>query len=92
MVRKKQIMIKRPLIIKKRKLEKVSKPSQAEKLAMGSGKMAMIRKTMGNSNQATELLIDIELRLRKMAIRTNKAMAATVISICKLLMMSPSNT
>ncbi len=43
----------------KRKLEKVSKPSQEAKAAKGSGKMAMMMKTKGKRSQAREILIDM---------------------------------
>jgi len=91
-VRKKQIMTSSPMIIRKRKFEKVSKPSQLAKRAIGSGKIAMTIKTIGRSSQATELLIDIEFFLRKTAIRINKTMAAMVISIWRLVIFFPSET
>lgn len=65
----------------KRKFEKVSNPSQVAKLERGSGKIAIMMKAIGNNNQATELLMDIELRLRKTKIKINSAIAAIVISI-----------
>ena len=47
----------------------------------GVGKIAMSAKTIGRSNQPTELLMVMEFRRREMTIIINKIMAAIVISI-----------
>ena len=69
------------MIIRKIKLENVSNPSQLENLARGSGKMAIIRKTIGRRSQAIELLIDMVFFLRDMIIKINNKMVAIDISI-----------
>ena len=79
-VRKKQSTMRRAMTIRKMKLEVVSKPSQLARAAIGSGKMAMMTKTIGRSSQATELLMDIEFLLRQMIIRISKMRAAITIS------------
>ena len=84
MVRKKQRMISKAMASRKMKLDNVSKPSQAETVARGSGKNATRRKTIGSNNHAIELLIEIELRLRQVKIIMNNNMAAKAISICRL--------
>lgn len=76
-------------MITKIKLDGVSKPSQAAKSVIGFGKIATMMKAIGRSNQATELLIDMEFLLRQIMIKINRMMAATVISICKLVIFSP---
>ena len=90
MVRKKLIMIKSAMIMTKRKLEKVSKPSHAAKSERGWGRMAIMTKTMGRSNQATELFMDIEFFFMQIAMTMKRIIAAMVISICKLLIFPPS--
>lgn len=74
------------MMITKMKLAKVSKPSQLAKSEKGPGKVAMIMKTIGRSSQATEFLIDMELRLREMIIMSKSINAAIVISTCRLVM------
>lgn len=74
------------MITTKIKFEKVSKPSQLEKLVSGPGKIAMMINTIGKSSQATEFLTEIELRFRPVVIRISSNMAAIIISICRLVM------
>lgn len=80
-VRKKHRIISRAITITKIKLEKVSNPSQLEKVARGSGKMAMARKTIGSRSHAIELLTDILLFLSETMISSNKSIVAITISI-----------
>ena len=80
-VRKKQRRIKRAITTKKIKLDRVSKPSQVAKVAIGSGKIAIIINTIGKSSQAIELLTERVFFFRQIIIKTNKIMAAMVISI-----------
>ena len=76
----------------KMKLAKVSKPSQREKAAIGSGNKANKRKTMGRSSQAMELLVEIVFFLREMTIMINRMTEAIVISIWMLVIFAPSET
>lgn len=65
----------------KMKLARVSKPSQREKAAMGSGNKAKIRKTMGRMSHAMELLVEIVFFLSEITMMMRKTMDAMVISI-----------
>ena len=80
-VRKKQMIMSRAMAMRKMKLEKVSKPSQVDNEARGSGKIAIRRKTIGNNNQAIELLIEMVFLFRDIIMMINNNMAAIDISI-----------
>ncbi len=88
-MRRKQIKINKAIMITKIKLEGISKPSQVAKSVMGFGKIATMMNAIGRSSQATELLMDIEFLFRQIIIKINRMMAATVISIRKLVIFSP---
>ena len=64
------------------KFDNVSNPSQLANDCNGSGNMATIMNAIGNKNQAIEFLIDKLLFVRPMIMMINRAMAATIISIC----------
>lgn len=85
-VKKKQMSMSRAMVIRKMKLDKVSKPNQLARAVNGSGKMATTIKMIGKKSQATEFLMDMELRLRHIIIKTSKTRAAIVISIWRLVM------
>lgn len=78
------MMIRRAIIARKMKFERVSKPSQLAKIFIGSGKIAMRMKAIGSNSQATELLIDMEFFLRLIIMITRKRRARILISICNL--------
>lgn len=79
-VRKKQRIMSDPIMTRKMKLAKVSKPSQLARVARGSGKMATMRQITGRRSQATELLTENEFFLSDTMITMNRMMAATAIS------------
>ena len=81
--------MRRPITTTKIKFANVSKPSQLEKAAIGSGITAIIIKTIGKRSQATEFLIEIELCFKPSMISISNIIVATNISICKLLIFSP---
>ncbi len=73
----------------KMKLENVSKPSQVDRLAKGSGKIATMMKMRGKRSQAREILMDIWLRFRAKRMKKRRVRAAIVISICRLVIFPP---
>ena len=83
MVREKQTIIRRAIVARKIKFDRVSKPSHLANDSSGPGMIAMIRNTIGSKSHASEFLIERELRLRQMMIIKNSINAATDISICK---------
>ena len=83
-VSEKQRIINKAIMTTKMKLARVSKPSQLAKSANGPGKMAITMKAMGSKSQATEFLMDIELRLRERTMMISRIIAAMAISTCKL--------
>lgn len=89
-VRKKQRTIREPIMTRKIKLDKVSKPSQLARAARGSGKMATTRQMIGRRSQATELLMEKEFFLRDIIMTINRTMAATAISSWILIIFPPS--
>lgn len=80
-VRKKQRIMSRAIVIRKIKLERVSKPSQLDNALRGSGKIATNRKTIGSKSQAIELLVEIRFFFRETIIKISNRMAAIDISI-----------
>ena len=69
------------MVMRKMKLEKVSKPSHLESSSSGAGKMAISRKTIGSKSQAIELLVEMRLFFSEMIIKANSRIAAMDISI-----------
>ena len=74
------------------KFENVSKPSQLENLASGSGKMAISRKTRGRSSQAMELLVEMEFFLSSATIVISSNIVAMDISIWMLVIFASPET
>lgn len=91
-VRKKQRTIRRAIVVRKIKLDRVSKPSQLDNAASGSGKMAINKKTIGSKSQAIELLVEMRFFFKEMIISANSEIAAIDISICILVIFTPSKT
>lgn len=56
----------------------------------GSGKMAIMRKTIGSRSQAMELLMDIVFFFSEMTISNKRIILAMIISICSLIIFTPS--
>ena len=81
MVRKKQRMMSSAIAVRNMKLERVSKPSQLDSTASGSGNMAIKRKTNGKRSQAIELLMEIVFLLSRKTIMISNTIAAIDISI-----------
>ena len=69
------------MVMRKMKLERVSKPSQLDNVASGSGKMAINKKTIGSKSQVMKLLVEIRFFLREIMIKANNRIAAMDISI-----------
>ena len=80
-VRKKQRMSKRAIVITKIKLEGVSKPREWARKSIGPGKMAIIIKAKGRSNQATDIFTDMEFLRRLLMIKMRRMRAAIETSI-----------
>ena len=79
-----------PMRTTKKKLDGISKPSQPENLASGSGKIAIIRQASGRSSHAREFLTDKEFFFKNIRIKANEKTAATDISIWRLVIFFPS--
>ena len=92
MVRKKQMMMRSAMITTKMKLEKVSKPSHLENAVRGSGKIEIMRKTIGSKSHAMELLMEMVFFLSETMISSSRRMVATIISICRLVIFTPSES
>ena len=56
----------------------------------GSGKMAIMRKTIGSRSQAMELLMDIVFFFSETTISNKRIILAMIISICSLIIFTPS--
>lgn len=82
-VREKQTIIRRAIVARKMKFDRVSNPSHFANDSSGFGMIAMVRNTKGRSSQAIEFLIEREFRLRQIIIIKNSINAAMDISICK---------
>lgn len=77
------------MVMRKMKLERVSKPSQLDNVASGSGKMAINKKTIGSKSQVMKLLVEIRFFLREIMIKANNRIAAMDISIWILVIFTP---
>lgn len=77
------------MVMRKMKLERVSKPSQLDNVASGSGKMAINKKTIGSKSQVMKLLVEIRFFLRETMIKANNRIAAMDISIWILVIFTP---
>ena len=91
MVMEKQRIISKAIDTKKMKFAKVSNPSQLARVVSGSGKIAIIIKTMGSRSQAIELRIDILFLAKLVMTIISNISAEKIISIWMLLIFISPN-